>query len=304
MSQIDINLVEDYETATDTMQSLLVGRYYSITLNGFELSEELNQWLSGSAKGLFEKIGNHQLIARRCLTEIKFPSKINPKRQWLLYWELDSYAVLVRAAFECLLTLEHIYLNSPSLDELLLRYNLWVLNQINAHNKLVKEVDPSSATSTAYGNAVNEILKAVQSTQSYKALNKESQAKIDSLKTYNSNAYWMIYIDNNSLITVKGGWRGISKRLSPSLENVYGLLSEMAHPTLLSTYIINGDKRPKLHFQPNIHIALGLLVCSLSIRAACLCYTDVAAKFKELPAKNQELINKQLKHWLGDGSEL
>ncbi|GAB3963992.1 hypothetical protein GCM10028806_00850 [Spirosoma terrae] len=302
MSQIDINLVEDYETATDTMQSLLVGRYYPITLNGFKLPQELIQSLSGSAKGLFERIGNHQLVARRCLTEIKFPSKINPKIQWMLHWELDSYSVLVRSAFECLLTLEHIYLNSPSVDELLLRYNLWIFSQTRAYCKAIAKVDPSLVTSAE--NEVSKMLKATQSLPIYLTLDTKSQAIIDGMKDYKKKAFWMYYIDNNSLELVDGSWKGISKRLSPSLENVYGLLSEMAHPTLMSTYIINGDKRPKLHFQPNIHIALGLLVCSLSIRAACLCYTDVAAKFKELPAQNQELINKQLKHWLGDGSEL
>ena len=87
------------------------------------------------AEGLVIKAGLQMLTIRNILEVGEWDSQLDGRKHHYLIDPL-AVATVLRGAYECMLTLNHVYVNSASKEEVELRYILWALSTYISKDRL------------------------------------------------------------------------------------------------------------------------------------------------------------------------
>ncbi|SFE52054.1 hypothetical protein [Spirosoma endophyticum] len=219
-----------------------------------------------------------------------------------------SVASVLRGAYECMLTLHHVFVDPLSQDEVELRYLLWVLETFISKNQAEPtEFEEGKLARDQNRKNIDETVNYLMELSIVQSLDSQSQTTIKGKSDPRTGDGWQYYVEGIKLKRVEGGWHGLANRM-PAREkvftNLYKLFSLNSHPTWHSiNVVVNGFEGddPENFRMMDTMLTMSAMIGIFILYDYCTLFKDVRKAFHQLPPHIQEVVNNLIVTFKGDG---
>ena len=259
------------------------------------------------ADGLVKKAGLQMLTIRNIFEQGEWQSGFD-NRSYNYIIDPLSVATVLRGAYECMLTLNHVFVNPPSQDEVELRYLLWVLSTFISKDQakpvlFAEDQGKRDQNRKSLEDTVNHMLTL----DIVAALDEQSKSLIRSKLDVKSGDHWEYYVNGTRLDRVKGGWHGLAERMPAGVNvfnNLYKLFSINSHPTwhsinvVVHAFELEGEEPENFRMMDTM-LSFSAMIGAFIIYDYCILFDVVREEFDALPPPIREVINFYLSTFKG-----
>ena len=301
MSERDVLLVH-FHVVQETLLHL------SMVTNDKNLVLERNKY----AEGLIQK-SNLQLLTIRNIYEGGEWQSALLNRSYQYIVDPLSVATVIRGAYECMLTLNHVFVNPPSQDEIELRYLFWMLSTFISKDQGKPALfEDGKAKRDQNRKDIDTVVNYLLTLDIVLPLDEQAKRLIKGKSAADTGDGWEYYIDGIKLKRVKGGWHGLAERM-PARENVfdnlYKLFSINSHPTwhsinvVVHAFELEGEEPENFRMMDTM-LSTSAMIGAFIIYDYCTLFGEVREAFQQLPPRVQEIVNYLLGAFKGDEFKL
>ena len=202
--------------------------------------------------------------------------------------DILSVATITRCILESYCNFNNIYIQSKNENELILKYELWVvagLKNRQSHNpvrldfKTKKEFEAKQ---------IKDIIYSIRSNEVYLSLNEDGKRNIEKAI---QDKKWQVQIVGNTGNII--GWQKLlsNSGANESLDHLYTILSWNTHPSNLSvSQFAEAYFKNTIHENARITLEMATLLLSFFIHDYCKYFPEVQEFFLNAPTITKELI--------------
>ncbi|MFC5410682.1 hypothetical protein ACFPMF_15270 [Larkinella bovis] len=262
--------------------------------------------------GLMQKALLHATTIRRSLDKGYYYSKLEER---LIEYQLDSITTMttIRSMYEAMLTFNHIYINPPTLEEVQMRFWLWVISSAISKKGLTPDVfSPDTEDTKDVDYQLQKIVELLRNSRIFSTLGQKSQQILQNKLCATPSGKWEYFIANGDLQWAEG-IKGLVSRLTvrPKIfDNIYKVLSLDTHATFESiNNMLYPDRLPPSSDTSNSDdrdgvITLAMIVLVLLIHDYCTFFKGVRQTFNQLPEKYKLTVNNFIEQVKGPEFQL
>lgn len=196
---------------------------------------------------------------------------------------------IVRAQYEAFCNFNNIYIQSKTLEELKLKYFLWVLSGLNYRQRFGATSDFAKEKKLKEANEIADLMKAVTSNTCFVQLEEQSQKNIlEGIKKRD----WQFKIDG--IKASKIAWHEMMTNAGTNemLDGQYSSLSLNTHPSNVSVFQFGSMYTDGMQeFNSRMAIQLSKIFTALLIRDYIFYFNSCKELFNKTPQMSQMLIN-------------
>lgn len=272
------NAIESHKLITDVGFTVLLK-------HGNECSD--TDW-NHDANLLFQMAILKSLSLQQLSLPINYINEIDNSTLKNAYDPFAMFAI-IRTQYEAFCNFNNIYLFSKSIDEIQLKYYMWVLSGLNYRQRFKTESEDTKKKKETEARQIEELINKVKANNCFLQLNEQSQKNIlDCIKKRD----WQIKVEGVNASKIAWHEMMTNAGTSDKLESHYSLLSLNTHPSNVSVFQF-GTMYIQNMQEPTVTMALQLSIIytSMLIRDYIV-YFDLCEKiFNKLPLLPQMLIN-------------
>lgn len=227
-----------------------------------------------------------QMNALKCASILELSSGFRNNPALVKLVDPFSVYTLTRAIFESYCNFNNIYIQSKSISEKVLKYELWVLAGLKYRQRFPASITEHQEKKEAEKMQIQSIIESIRSNEIYISCDERSKEQIEAcIKQYK----WQLMIINGKVRI--GGWQDLFKQISSNdhYDQFYTSLSLNTHPSNIA--VAQFAEMYETDWATNsLKMALDLtkIFMCLFIEDYCTYYTPVS--YKDISQKAEYLI--------------